>query len=78
MKLRSELIVVVLPAPFCPIKPIILPFGTLKLTLSNVNPSYLFVRSFISIAFSKSIAASGINYIQVDILYISDIHNISC
>ena len=44
--------VVVLPAPFCPMKPIMLPLGTSKLILSSVKPSYFLVRFFISIAFS--------------------------
>ena len=49
---RMEFIVVDFPAPFCPIKPIMLPFGTLKLTLSSVNPSKRLVSPLISIAFS--------------------------
>lgn len=55
----SRRIVVLLPAPFSPISPMMQPVGSVKLTLLSEKPLYLFVRPFTSIAFCILISLAG-------------------
>src|SRR5215510_2076199 len=50
MRLRTDLMSVLLPAPFCPIKPTIEPEGTCKLMPVNAKSVYFLDRSIISSA----------------------------
>ena len=52
IRCRIDLMVVVLPAPFSPIKPITAPRGRVKLTFSSAKPSYCLHNPLISSAFS--------------------------
>lgn len=58
--------VVVLPAPFRPINPVILPFCSSKEALSSVNPLYLFVSPS---AFKTFIVPASLKALLLLVLY---------